>query len=65
MKIKAGHGISVSKVTGYRLDFLGFILDRTGFFSSLPHPDWLWDPPSFLSDGFSGLFFLALGALWP
>jgi len=25
------------------------------FFSSPPHPDWLWDPPC-LSNGYQGLF---------
>jgi hypothetical protein len=26
------------------------------FFSSPPRPDWLWDPPSLLSNGYQGLF---------
>jgi hypothetical protein len=64
MKVSSGQDFKVSKVTGYKLNSLGFIPDRAGIFSSLPHPDWLWDPPNFLSFGLWGLFFLLKG-MWP
>jgi len=34
-----------------------FLAERQGIFFSLPlHPDWLWGPPSLLSNGYQGLF---------
>jgi hypothetical protein len=46
-------GIALS----YGLDDRGFESRQgLGIFSSTPRPDRLWDPPSFLSNGYKGLF---------
>jgi hypothetical protein len=48
---------SVSLVLGYGLDDRGSNPGRgSEFFSSLPRPDRLWNPPSLLSNGYWGFF---------
>jgi hypothetical protein len=50
---------AVSIVTGYGLDDRGVgvrIPVGSRIFSSPQHPEWLWDPPSLLSNGYQGLF---------
>ncbi|PNF14571.1 hypothetical protein B7P43_G13287 [Cryptotermes secundus] len=52
-------GSTVSMVTGYGLDGLGFkvgFMVGAIFFSSLRRPDQFWGSPSLLSNGFKGLF---------
>jgi hypothetical protein len=62
---------AVGIATGYGLDDRGVgIRVPVGprIFSSLCRPDWLWGPPSFLSNGYRELFALgkAAGAWrWP
>jgi len=44
-------------LTGWTIGVLGF--DSHGdweFFSSPPRPEWLWVPPSLLSNGYEGFF---------
>jgi hypothetical protein len=46
---------SVGIALDYGLDDRGPVHGRGWvFFSSPPHPDWLWGPPSFLSNGYRG-----------
>jgi hypothetical protein len=49
--------ISVSIVTRLKAGRLGFdFLEVQGHFSSPPHPDRLWGPPSLLLNGYRRLF---------
>jgi hypothetical protein len=55
---------SVSIALGYGLDDRGSIPGGCWeFFSSPPRPEWLWGPPSLLSNGYQGL--LSLGVKRP
>jgi hypothetical protein len=54
-----GRDISVGIATGYELDGRGVgvrVPVGTTFFRSLRRPDRFWGPPSFLSNGYRGLF---------
>jgi hypothetical protein len=49
---------AVSIATGYGLDDRGVrvrVLLGSRILSSPQHPDWLWDPPSLLSNGYEGV----------